>query len=46
MKTNFMKKAVMLTAVVGTLILSSAYITKEKKEVKQEDLSYYFYLEY
>lgn len=31
MNTHFMKKAVMLTAVVGTLILSSAFIAKEKK---------------
>jgi len=46
MKTNFMKKAVMLTAIVVTLILSSAFIAKSKKEVKPEDLSYYFFLEY
>jgi len=46
MNTNFMKKAVMLTAIVATMIISSAYIRKEKKEVKPEDLSYYFFLEY
>lgn len=46
MKTNFIKTAVMFTAIVGTLILSSAFIAKSKKEAKREDLSYYFFLEY
>lgn len=41
MKTNFMKKAVMLTAVVVTLLLSSAFITKET-ETNLEEGTYFF----
>ena len=35
----------MLTAVVVTLILSSAFTTKSYKKIKSEDLSYYFFIE-
>jgi hypothetical protein len=45
MKTNFMKKAVMLTAVVATLILSSAFIQKDtKSKANYGDSEEYIYL--
>ena len=43
MNTNFMKKAVMLTAVVGSLIMSSAFTTKEKPNLKATDEFMYIY---
>lgn len=41
MKTNFIKTAVMLTAVVVTMIMSSAFITKEI-EPNLEEGTYFF----
>lgn len=44
MKTNFIKKTVMLAAVVVTLLLSSAFIAKEKKvPVDYNDFYIYVY---
>ena len=43
MKSNFMKKAVMLIAIVATMIISSAYITKEKSNIKGKDEYMYIY---
>ena len=43
MKSNFMKKAVMLIAIVGSLMISSAFITKEKSNIKGKDEFIYIY---
>lgn len=43
MKTNFMKKTVMLTAVILTIVLNSAFITKEKKSVTDYN-NFYIYV--
>lgn len=47
MKTNFMKKVALSAIIVGTIVLSSAFISNSKSEVKtSDDLAYYFFLEY
>lgn len=47
MKTNFMKKSVLLAIMALTLVMSSAFITKEKEislnnEILQDSPGYYF----
>ncbi len=47
MKTNFMKKVALSAIIVGTLVLSSAFISNNKSDLKTtDDLAYYFFLEY
>ncbi|TVZ59287.1 hypothetical protein NA63_1815 [Flavobacteriaceae bacterium MAR_2010_105] len=47
MKTNFMKKGISLLMIALTFVVSTAFISKNKNEVKTfDDLAYYFFLEY